>query len=410
MLPLPLRSLIPLAGLLFSGVVAAFFLAIISSQRIALLQGAAAVQLLLFIQWQTFGITVAKLGIDQAIFSVVSNDLRLRFSVADFLLTRTIPLALLAGAAIGWFISPIAGVVAAVTIVLDVLSLMFAADCNARQRYSVNAIANFLNYPLFFLLGFVLLFAGFGINGMYAAFLVSSIIKAAWIVARSDRPEDARLEQVQFTGSTIMAAQQIGNYLLFKSDQIVLIALTTLLAGHSHLLGTERYLFLAKYPELVSSGLVVLGLYVFPRMAIADLETRHRLVFEAPWLRWTYVALGVGLLLGIGLYQLTWNRDQSRSPAYWLTVVPFVAQAMLILPANAITYALVAKGYARTLVSTLVAGLLSGSVLLIGAVLLKSAALLSCIVPLQLLVFVVFGHSRRIEPGIQKALHHKRQG
>src|SRR5665213_323193 len=98
-------------GLLSSGIFAAIAFTIIASNRLPQISKSEIIFLLLFVQWQTLGLTIVKMGIDQLVFAAVSIENHLFFSFGRFFLTRAFPCCLCFGITASFVFTSLTGLV-----------------------------------------------------------------------------------------------------------------------------------------------------------------------------------------------------------------------------------------------------------------------------------------------------------
>lgn len=371
-------------GLLGSGLISALFLALLASQRLESIPSDSVVFVLLFVQWQVLGLTVAKLGIDQVVFATVTRDTTLRYDLVNFLFTRSLPLGLGVSMAIAFIFSPFAGAVALVSILLDVYAVAGGADMNARRQFLVSTVANFLNYPLFFFLLLLTSLATSDINVILSCFAFSSLVRAAWIFSRLRTIRVHHL--VRFSAAGSMVAQQLGNYLLYRVDQLSLAFLGAV--SSLTLASSEQYVFWAKFPELIASGILILGLFLLPPLLNrTDLAGRYlRIQISVDY--WLFLgALAFMIIAAFAVYQLAW--DGTLTYSEWQRSIPFLLHSILILPVHAISYLLLGDGQVASLVRNLVLSMAIGAIPWAVAYKLSSTFVLSLVVPIQLATFIL---------------------
>jgi hypothetical protein len=389
--------------LLASGVVAAAGLAAIAANRWQLLESGAAVFLLLFVQWQAFCLTVAKCGLEHLIFATVSQDPALHYDLRAAVRRRIGPLSAAVALIALLAFPPWAAAALGVAVVLDSYSLMISAEMNARSRFGTAAFANLLNYPLFFVLIYLLSRVGSaGPAQVTAAFVLTSAVRALWLGLQRRRPPGAR--SVFPATQLSIATQQVGNFALFRGDQLLLglgLVQGWLGAGPPYL---AAYLFLAKLPELAAGVLNVGGTVTFPLLFGAGREARPALRGRLGAV--VAVAALAGLAVAGAAYVQLWKGSARLT---LLDALPFLVNAALIFPVNAVTYSMLSRGYLSGLLRFILVGLLAGAGLALVAIATRGGPLLAWVVPLQLTGFLgaaaLLGWGRRSalyrEDGVQ---------
>jgi len=379
-------NLSAIAQLLGSGVIAAGGLTLVASHRSPALSGELAVFILLFVQWETFGLLLAKVGLDQLVFAAVTANPRLHLRLARTFKLRVLPIASLFGLVCLLWFPPLASLALAGSVALDVYSLAVLAELNARKLHSAAAIGNLLNYPVF--LGLLFAAAAVGKPSVLlvaAAFTASSAFRAAFLCWRRRRP--AQAEDAEPSSAGVLIAQPIFNHLLFRIDQLILPVATAALGFAAA--GAARYLFLAKFPELVAGVISTAGMVVLPDLLLATGQESSVRAQLGTGLRVILLLASLpGLAVCAAIYLAVWGGPE-RIPFAW--GLPFFLQALFILPANLLTYSMVVAGALAALLRNLLTGLLAGSIVLALAALGGQWALLSLVVPVQLAVYVGCG-------------------
>lgn len=375
-------------ALMSSGLFAAFGFMLLASNRWAILEPAVTVFIILCVQWQTLGLTIAKLGVDNVVYAMVSKDETLSFMAGEYVLTRVLPLTMIFSVSVWFVFSPLAAISIFFTILLDSHSIMRMADLNARRRYALTAIGNLLNYPMFFFVTFVIAaFVDVTSATIAAIFVLASL--ARWLWLQSVDVDRQRLKKVSCRVSLGMGVQQALNYLLFRIDQIVLgttfASLATFAKSPDYL---SKYLFMAKFPELVAGVMVIVGTVVFREVRIqrpvhwpgghAQLDGHSLVVWGAPVL----------ILLGSVPYVMLWEGDPIES----LFVIPFLVHAICIFPANLVTYSMIRQGCLSGLLRNLVASVMIGIILVVVIAPLTHGPGLAWVVGIQLGAFIVLSY------------------
>jgi len=374
--------LFSLFKLLGSGIISALGLTLIASNRWNLLDSAIVTFVILYMTWQTLGLTITKMGIDQVIFASVSQDQTIFFGERKFFKKWVFPISAGFSVLIAIIFSSWAGVVAFLTIILDTHSLMMMADLNARNHYGITAFSNLLNYPLFF----IFIFSGsyfikLNITIVLFLFLATSLIR--WIWVNSQKTSRHGKREVTSGIGVEMGLLQVFNYLMFKLDQIVL-ASTLFIVANSNFLA--QYLFMAKFPELVSGILTAVGTVLFPKLYIIyPLKNNDSLrIIKQICLNLLTVLLTI---IGSLIYKYIWNGHEFLS---WYFITPFLVHSSVIYIVNNISYSMIRQGYIRKLLINVVFSVISGFVTVVILYFQNNYSFLIWVVPLQLVIFSLF--------------------
>jgi len=374
------RYALPAAALLGSGALSTLCLVLLTSNRLRVISAGDSIFVTLFVQWQMLGLTIAKVGIDSVVFAVLAGTSGLRPELHQVWTRVVLPLSLAFGLASLYSFGVAGAIVCALSAAIDSWSAAQVAWRGARQEFRRVVMANLLNYPLFF--GSLFAFSAAGWPGkatILGCFLASSIARGAYL----------RLLPVEGTPARISVTYEVGaqqglNFLLFRGDQMFLGAVgISLFVGSQLEIG--QLLFLARFPEIASSVAVALGALFIPALFV-DTPGSIRTVLA----RWRITALRavlclVALLASYGLFLLFWKGP----PLAAAMLPPFVLAALMVVPANAMTYSMLRGGYTRSLVRNLLLSLSLGGGCLALATHAGSVVLLAWSVPVQMTAFVL---------------------
>jgi hypothetical protein len=373
------------AKLLGSGVISAVALTIITSNRWHLLDSGVGVSLVLFLQWQAFGLTVTKLGVDQVIFAAITENPQRRVLTAAHMRNRALPLALVFSLVVAVVFDPWYGVACFVSTLLDTQSILLLADLNARERYTGVMTASLLNYPLFFLFLFgVQAWHHVTIGLALGLFVMTSFTRWAWLTFHRSFPIALPTLSIQGTGLTGIAP--LLNFLMFRVDQVLLgtAVVSTLVAT----IGSDfirQLLFLGRYQELLSGGIAILTGMLLPRLHLRYPFVVRDLVRTATSRRGSIFAYVGAVALSLAVYSLVWR----GAPIPTILLTCAAVSALLILPANALTYSMIRQGHLRGLVRNLVIVVTIGLGTIVASYVFAAPMIFVIAVPLQLAVFVV---------------------
>ena len=376
---------------------------VIASSQYSPLDPAKASFVLLFVQTQVLGLTIAKLGIEQVIFSSVSRDPTIVFNFKHFVVTWLAPLTFFISVLIYLFLgSALTAGIAFASIILDAKSLADMADGNARGFYKSTAFANLLNYPLFFLTIFIgEYFSDLSIINILALFLLGSVLRFTCISFQAAKWRGKNL--VTFNAPIRMGLQQCLNFLLFRFDQVFLSVtnLPTVTQGGSSTF-LSAYLSLAKYPEALSAAFVIVGTVFFPKLA-SEIQLNTNMEWQATGRKIAVLApivaaCMIAIVFGAYVYSAVFVTDNPGLPP-----MAFAIQALLVLPVNWVTFSMLRNGTMTALNRNLALSICVGLLFtLLGARWLEVT--LVWVVSVQLAVFICL---RLILPSGQAAAAYK---
>ncbi len=389
------KIMVGFVSLLGSSVISAVGFIIIASNRLISFDSASAVSLILFVQWQTLGLTIAKLGIEQVVFAMVSENNRSFLDPAKFVFRKALPLAAFFSLIVLYIFSLWAACVTFLTILLDTWSLIIVADMNARQRFKTTALSNLFNYPLFFFIIFTVNYLGTLTTTLtLAIFLLTSFLRWLWLWC--NKTVRSEMQEVVCTANVQMGLQQTLNYILFRADQILLAVLGLKLQSAAN---ASIYVFLAKFPELVSGVMVVVGTVIFPRVYLKYPFDRQTLVGTIKSFSGFICAYVAVVSLAFFVYLLIWK---GGALSFYLTI-PFLLHALCVILVNNITYSALRQGYLQKLLTNLSWAVLAGGALFLLLQTRFSISALPWLVPLQLLLFITL--SLTLDWGRRRELH-----
>lgn len=372
------------AKLLGSGVISAVALTIITSNRWHLLDPGVGVSLVLFLQWQAFGLTIAKLGVDQVIFAAITENPKRRILTSPHMRRRAIPLALAFGVLVALVFNPWYGIACFASMILDTESVLLLADLNARERYTSVMTASLLNYPLFFLFLFGLqVWRPVTIGLALGLFVLTSFARWAWLIFNRSFPTALPTLSIQGTGLTGIAP--LLNFLMFRVDQVLLG--TTVVSTLVATVGSDfirQLLFLGRYQELLSGGIAILTGMLLPRLHLRYPFVARDLVRTAATRRWSILGYVGAVAVSLAVYTLVWR----GAPLPAILLICAAVSALLILPANALTYSMIRQGHLLGLVRNLAVAVTIGLATVVASYKLAAPMIFVVAVPLQLVVFV----------------------
>jgi hypothetical protein len=367
-------------SLLSSSVISAVGFIIIASNNWVVFDSATAVFIILFVQWQSLGLTIAKTGIEQVVFAMVSENENTYLNPAKYVYDKALPLSGIFSLVVLYVFSPWAAFIAFSTILLDTYSLIIMADLNGRKKFKTTAISNLLNYPLFFVIIFTFnCFEKLSTTVTLSMFLLSSFVRWLWL--KKYQIIQPGMKEVICKVNIEMGIQQALNYWLFRADQIIL----ALVGLKMQLFGSlGMYVFMAKFPELVSGVVAIAGAVFFPRTYI-----KYPFDFQAIFnqiRKHVKFVFGYILVVALCLYIYINFWKGQHIPFYLL--LPFLAHSLFIILANNITYSTLRQGYLQQLLSNLGIAVLAGLLVTVFVQFNLNAMTLSLIVPIQLLIFI----------------------
>jgi hypothetical protein len=322
---------------------------------------------------------MAKFGVDGWALARGSSVEGFQVAVWRLGQTRILPAAALYGALLGLRFPAFSCLAVAMSVYLDAIALIVAAEMSGKGRIRLVAVAHLFRLPLFFMLAVGFAWSrALSIDGLLVLMCISSAARLA-VLMRSRIRLAQFSEESPRTGSLV--AQQVLNYGLFKNDQLVFSLLPTSMSGSYQ----AAFVFCARFPELISAAINALGPQLYPQL-LRDgrSQTGGLLALRGTW-AWGLMFL-VALLGAFAFGALASDRVHDQM----LMLVAVGCHGAMILPTNVATYRLMRSNDLRLLnAGARIANLVGLSVGL-SAVLMKfiEPGHLLWIVPLQQAVFL----------------------
>lgn len=310
--------------LLSSGALTSLGLMLISSGYFSQLKPIQVIFIISLIQWQQLGLTFAKLGMDQISFIIAfvtpGNKLDYFYLIKKY----SIIVSWIFVAVIGLFFHVKAWGVLGLCILFDVFATAKVSELNARKAFVKTNIANFLKTP-FFLIIVVVVAYYFDINDwiILSFFLLACFSRFGYLYNIDNKDGFVKIRD---NSQLKLGIQQILNYVLFRINQY-LILVPFFIEKIDSSIFVNKFLFMARYPEIVSGVLVGVSPLYLPYI--------NKKVFSFKYVVAFVVVLCLSFSLGGYLYKLFWAMDATIS---FCDIFPFALHCSLILYVNALSF------------------------------------------------------------------------
>jgi len=322
------------------GICSASCILLLLSRRLSPLSDVESLFLVLFLQWHTFGLTLAKFGIDQLVFSQVTHDPSTGFCFPRVIWRCCLPVAVVYSLASSFWLGGYTAFVLSVCIVLDCYSVLSSADWNARGRYLAVAACSLINYPIFFgLTGILTCFIEVQREHVMSCFLASSLLRAAYCHKYRDDETRRLVDPLMPVG---LLSQQLLNYWLFRGDQLLLMANWSWAAQQPE---TRDYLLNAKFGELTAYLVTLVGVVVLPLWFLGPDDSWRKKVQ-----RISVIFLCGWILLGITKFFYLRIMHGSALPG---CAIPLLIVAACAQPSHLLIYSFLRAHCLRGLLRTL---------------------------------------------------------
>lgn len=246
--------------LLVPGAFTSLLIFLLSSNKLLPHQEEITVFILNLLQIQMLGITIAKYGADQVILSKLTANNHAR--VNEFYLKRVLPLALIFSIVVAYLKGGIYFPYFLFLLPMEVFSVVTAIELSISRKFTKASLVTLLGYPLTLT---ILFFIGYSQtlseNTVFAIFFISSVLKFIVCLILRNRGKEEDIVIMSY----LLPLQQVGNFLMFRLDQLII---ASGLFGFLFInqLSVNNYLFLAKFPEVTSGIIVALAPIVYKKL------------------------------------------------------------------------------------------------------------------------------------------------
>lgn len=333
---------------------------------------------LILMQLQALGITIAKFGLDQVIFSRLGINEYVALSA--FFKKRVIPLVIIYSLLLAiFYTSWNVSLLFSITLPLEVYGIILITEHNINRRFNRSFVLMLTGYPLVFTCLAAAWFLGIIIhrNSLLFIFLASALIKS--VLATYFRVKQTRRDEADY--SLQIPVQQVTNIWMFRSDQL-LIATHLYSAGMGNVLSLTSYLFLAKLPEISGAFLAYLSPILYKRFENNIVYFSLRRILED----WFFWLINAGIILAFLVVYLFFDTNQAEDR--WIFYLPFLFHCLLVLPANMTTYMrFKSVSLGQNNFQSMLA-IVAGVLVVIIAIRMESPFLFALSMPVQLLMFI----------------------
>ncbi|WP_428223300.1 hypothetical protein [Flavobacterium sp.] len=317
--------------LLSSGLITSIGFVVLSSGRLEFVNSDIVLEILIFTQYLMIGLTVCKFGVDNLLYVNFLVDETKKYSPFNYIKKNGLYLILIFSLII-YFIEKdlVNSILVFLCLLLDVMSILIIVQLGARKFFGQVFIGNFLSYPLFFV-SFLILGFFFNFNKIAFVLLFLSCATLRFLVVGKFY-RDINAVEMNPKFEFKLGFQQLLNYVLFKSDQILfsLGTLSMIWFGYNKN-ELQKYMFLSRFPELISGVLVSLVFLYGSKMTITNKNDFVELIKKYKLSLIGYIFL---LLFFFLAYTLFWKGDSFISIGEFL---PYLLISILIFFVNMVT-------------------------------------------------------------------------
>jgi hypothetical protein len=362
--------------LLIPGFLYAILSLLISSNRILVNNTDSSISLLKFSQLLSFGVTIAKYAADQMILSRLQPNQSTYIS--SFFKRRVIPLSLIFCLVLLLNNKLEIPLFLCICIPIEVFIIITTIELNISKKYYQALFLNLLGYPSIFLFFiFLSIFLNLKVLQIGLIFLFFSSIKffLAIFLRNNNYPKNSIL-----TESAQVPLQQVGNFLIFKVDQVI-ISTNLINMNFFNCFIPIDYLFYSKFVELFSGIATSLG------PMITKIKYKESISIK-PLLK-NKVFLSIILIALISQFLGTFYLIKSFDTLHFLLIIPFMIVTLLIVPVNMINYEIFRINKLKTANLINFCSILISTLIFIINIKYKSPILFAFIVPIQMASFLI---------------------
>jgi hypothetical protein len=373
-----IQSILNAGLLLVPGFLYALFSLSLSSNRILPEKASTHLLLLNLVQLFSFGVTIAKYAADQMILSRLNPGETA--NVFSFFTKRVIPIALIYSVLLYFTNGFSVACMLLLCLPVEILAIISVMEFNLSKRYKTALCLSLSGYPLLFI-AYLMLSIPFDLtqNNLLMIFGSMTLIKCMLVLLLRKKNENRKdiliiSEQVPL--------QQAGNYLLFRSDQMLIAANVPQSPSVSLFLPID-YLFYSKVVDLYSGVATSMGpLLTRQQEAGTGRISFKQLLSATPYVKMITVAILIQVALILFMIQTTDN-------LHLFLLFPAAISTLLIVPVNMINYEYFRTGDLKSANKNNLLCLCAGALLFFINLFVKSTILFASMVPLQLCVFVL---------------------
>lgn len=366
--------------LLFPGIFTSLVIVFLSSGSWCCIEKPMVLKVLQLIQFQMLGLTLCKFGVDQTGFAILQNWNKSRLQFKTIAVYRVIPLALIYCFIISLFVGLWPAITLFFTLFLEVYCIVVIAELNVNEKFKKVSYIMMAGYPVLFIILIIFsLLSYISIPVVCITIFLSSFLKA--FLSYNFRIESSNYIQPPLNFGIVL--QQLLNYVLFRSDQLLIFSIlfsSTIFSDRT--LGINSLVYLTKYPELTNGILTAVWVLYLPILtpdfiASISLFLRKHCLFVG--------ALVIAIIV-TGIYHYCFGQFSYTHPV--LIYLCFFFNAALGVPANMVTFHLLKAGKVYNIIRLSFLALSSGTALFMFSLYHHNPWIFIWIVPLQLILYI----------------------
>lgn len=384
------KSIYSIFKLLGSGLFTTIGFVILASGRVHTIDDDISLFVLIFVQFQMIGLTISKFGLDNLILANYISDNNYKIDPVEYIKKFGIYLILLFCIIAYFTFNLQSSFFLFFLLIFDTFSILSLIQISARGNYNSILISNFLSYPLFFLLFF-------GISLIYSLTKTQILFLLVFCSVLRAFSSFYNFKFINQPNSKIIfnykiGLQQILNYVIFKTDQIIFsFGLISALVFNYNDLDLKKFIFLSKFPEIVSGVMVSLAVLYSPSLYI---NSKEKFLYLISRYKFFILLATLFASLGIFFYSFLWNGDDIIS-VYLL--LPYLVHVLLIIVVNMITLGFLMDQKINNLIKNLIISITTGVITLLIVALFKISNGILWAIPIQLVTFSLLPFFQKIK-------------
>jgi hypothetical protein len=361
------------------GFLYALFSLSLSSNRVMPEKAVTHLLLLNIIQLFSFGVTIAKYAADQMVLARLAPNETAQ--TRNFFISRVLPISFIYSSILFFTNGWATATMLMICLPIEVLVIITVVELNISKRFLKALLVSMAGYPLIFI-SYLMLSAFYALTKehLLLLFVVVTAIKAMVVLLVKKRKQNQKNIMLV---SPQVPVQQGANYLLFRSDQ-VLIATNVIAAPTVSIVVPNDYLFYAKMVDLYSGVATSMGpLLSQNHHPVTGAISYKTMLQKTPYKKIIFLAVVVQVIL-ITVFL------KKMDTLHLLLLIPTALSTLLIVPVNMINYEYFRNGNLKLVNKINLYCLLLGSFFFIANIFIKSTLVFACMVPVQLFAFVLF--------------------
>lgn len=372
--------------LLTSGFFVAITLAVVARPNLIPFERSIRLFIIDFQVWQTLGITLIKVGIDQLIFVKISRNFDQNIEKKEFIV-HTQVLNFLFCLSYALFNPFELAILLFLVLFFDLNSVIIVAELTGRYIFNVTVISNLLRNVLPYLV--ICLFYEYVTESVITLVILSGAILRFAILNNYLKKISYEGDSLVLKVSYVVIIQQSLNFLLFKIDNIIISTIRKFNIKNI-LLDELTFLYIyQRLPDIISGVSTTIAPILLPWIYEKYRKDSYRRIKSQ------YFILLAALFLSLTLVSYVYFIVQDVSVTI-STLLVVTTQSVLIFIMNYLTYEYFAENRLGDLVKVLSISVFIGSVFfVIGYIAGVSVVKIIYIVPIQMISFILLTRNEK---------------